>query len=79
MGDSRSILPHSVMYGAIQMFVRYERFGEILHEDCVFMDAVRGFDASICQRASIFVRKNTKKYLPKPLHTLSKRRILAIF
>ncbi len=55
------------MYGAIQMLVRYERFGEILHEDFVFMDAVRGFHAPIRQRASIFVRKNTKKYLPKPL------------
>ena len=57
MGDSRGILPHSVMYGAIQMLVGYERFGEILHEDCVFMDAVRGFDAPIRQGASIFVRK----------------------
>ncbi len=66
-GDSRGILPHSVMYGAIQMLVRYERFGEILHEDCVFMDAVRGFHAPIRQRASIFVRKNTRKYLQKPL------------
>ncbi len=66
-GDSRGILPHSVMYGAIQMLVRYERFGEILREDFVFMDAVRGFDAPIRQRASIFVRKNTKKYLQKPL------------
>ncbi len=55
------------MYGAIQMLVRYERFGGILHEDCMFMDAVRGFHAPIRQRASIFVRKNTKKYLQKPL------------
>ncbi len=28
MGDSIGILPHSVMYGAVQMFVRYERFGK---------------------------------------------------
>ncbi len=66
-GDSRGILPHSVMYGAIQMLVRYERFGEILHEDCVFMDAVQGFHAPVRQGASIFVRRNTKKYLQKPL------------
>ena len=46
-GDSRGILPHSIMYGAIQMLVGYERFGEILHEDCVFMDAVWGFHAPI--------------------------------
>ena len=67
MGDSRGILPHSVMYGAIQMLVGYERFGKILHEDCVFMDAVRGFDAPIRQRISIFIRRNTRKYLQKPL------------
>ena len=66
-GDSRGILPYSVMYGAIQMLVRYERFGEILHEDCMFMDAVRRFHAPIRQGASIFVRKNTQKYLQKPL------------
>ncbi len=78
-GDFRGILLHSVMYGTIQMLVRYERFGEILHEDCMFMDAVRGFHAPIRQRASIFVRKNTKKISPKPPHTLSKRHILAIF
>ena len=53
------------MYGAIQMLVRYGRFGEILHEDCVFMDAVRGFHAPIRQKVSIFVRKNTQKYLQK--------------
>ncbi len=66
-GDFRGILPHSVMYGAIQMLVRYERFGEILHEDCVFMDAVRGFHAPIRQGASILVRRNTQKYLQKLL------------
>ncbi len=27
-GDSRGIFPHSIMYGVILVFVRYERFGE---------------------------------------------------
>ncbi len=33
----------------------------------MFMDAVRGFHAPIRQGASIFVKKNTRKYLKKPL------------
>ena len=57
-GDFRSILPHSVMYGAIQGFVRYERFQKILHEDCVFMDPVRKLNAPVRQRTFIFVRKH---------------------
>ncbi len=66
-GFQRHFAPQRHVWSDSEMLVRYERFGGILHEDCVFMDAVRRFHAPIRQRASIFVRKNTQKYLQKLL------------
>ncbi len=62
------------MYGAILVLFRYGRLGEILHEDFVVMDPIRGFNTQIRQESFIFVREN----ISRTPHMLSKPHILAI-